>query len=37
MGTIPDDILLKIFKVFIDEIEPYLYPSKEWHMLVHVC
>ena len=37
MGTVPDDILLKIFKVFIDEIEPYLYPSEEWHTLVHVC
>jgi len=41
MGTLPDDILLKIFKTSIDGIESYFKfrfsPSEEWHALVHVC
>ena len=37
IGILADDILLKIFKTFIDEIEPYEYPSDEWCALVHVC
>jgi len=38
MGTLPDDILLKIFKFFVDEkIKLHSPPSEEWHTLVHVC
>jgi len=38
MGTFPDDILLKIFKFFVEEkIESHFLPSEEWHTLVHTC
>jgi len=37
MGTLPDDILLKVFKFLVDETEYDFYPSEEWHTLVHVC
>ena len=38
MGTLPDDILLKIFKFTIGEKIDFHYPpSEQWHTLVHVC
>ena len=35
--TLPDDVLLKIFKSFIDSMELHGSASDEWHSLVHVC
>jgi hypothetical protein len=38
IGTLPDDVLLKIFKFFIDEMFYDLNATfEEWCMLVHVC
>jgi len=37
IGTLPDDVLLKIFKSFINETYFYYMASEEWRMLVHVC
>jgi len=37
IGTLPDDVLLEIFKFFIDQNEFHFSPSEEWHTLVHVC
>ena len=35
--TLSDDVLLKIFKFFIDATYCYYYATEEWHMLVHAC
>ena len=35
--TLPDDVLLKIFKFFIDAICLSFFPSEEWRTLVHIC
>ena len=35
--TLPDDVLLKIFRSFIDAMEFHESASDEWHSLVHVC
>ena len=35
--TLPDDVLLKIFKFFVNAIYSYYSPSEEWRTLVHVC
>ena len=35
--SLPDDVLLKIFKSFIDATETYGTASEEWQTLVHVC
>jgi len=35
--ALPDDVLLKIFKIFIHEIEFRFPPSEDWPTLVHVC
>ena len=37
MGTLPDDVLLKIFKFFVDEAYSNDVASQEWCTLVHVC
>jgi len=37
IGSLPDDILLKIFKSFVDATEIHGSVSEEWHTLVHVC
>ena len=37
MGSLPDDVLLKIFKLFIDEAYLHNAASQEWCTLVHVC
>ena len=37
IGTLPDDVLLKIFKFFVDSIYLDYTASEEWRMLVHVC
>ena len=37
IGTLPDDVLLKIFKFFVNETYFYYMTSEEWRMLVHVC
>jgi hypothetical protein len=34
---LPDDILLKIFKSFVDELFSYYDTSEEWRTLVHTC
>jgi len=37
IGTLPDDVLLKVFKSFVNETYFYYTTSEEWRMLVHVC
>jgi hypothetical protein len=39
IGILPDDVLLEIFKFFLDECPrtSYQYGYDGWHMLVHVC
>jgi len=37
IGTVPDDVLLNIFKIFIDEKYFHSAASEEWRILVHVC
>ena len=38
IGTLPDDVLLKIFKRFVDEMYGrYDETSEEWRTLVHIC
>jgi len=37
IGTLPDDILLKIFKIFVDAVNFYHFAPKEWRTLVHLC
>ena len=37
IGTLPDDVLLKIFKSFVDAMGFDGSVSDEWHTLVHVC
>ena len=37
IGTLPDDVLLKIFKLFVDAMDCNNTASNEWHTLVHVC
>ena len=33
ISALPDDVLLEIFKFYVDQI----YPEDTWHTLVHVC
>ena len=35
--TLPDDVLLKIFKFFVDEIHSHDETSENWCTLVHIC
>jgi len=35
--TLPDDVLLTIFKFFVNAMCSYYSASEEWRMLVHVC
>jgi hypothetical protein len=37
IGTLPDDVLLNIFKLFVDGMDCNNTASDEWHILVHVC
>ena len=37
IGTLPNDVILKIFKLFVDETYSHFSASEEWHTLVHVC
>ena len=37
IGTLPDDVLLKFFKFFVDGTYSHFSASEEWHTLVHVC
>ena len=37
IGTIPDDVLLNIFKSFVNEVYFHHTASEEWRILVHVC
>jgi len=37
IGSLPDDVLLKIFKTFVDATKIRGSPSEKWHTLVHVC
>jgi len=39
IGTLPDDVFLKIFKLFVDamDCDDCYTASDEWHTLVHVC
>jgi len=37
IGTLPDDVLLKIFKIFVDTTYSYYTASEKWCTLVHVC
>ena len=37
IGSLPDDVLLKIFKLFIGEMELYSITPHKWRTLVHVC
>jgi len=37
IGTLPDDVLLKIFKLFIDALDFYHYVFEKWRTLVHIC
>jgi hypothetical protein len=37
IGTLPDDVLLNILKLFVDAIDCDNTASDEWHILIHVC
>jgi len=37
IGSLPDDVLLKIFKFFVDAIVDYYYAPEQWRTLVHIC
>ena len=38
IGTLPDDVLLQIFKFFVDAMcSHHFSASGEWHTLIHVC
>ena len=37
IGSLPDDVLLKIFKSFVGATEIDGSTSEEWHTLVHIC
>ena len=37
IGTLPDDVLLKIFKFFVDATYCYHYATEDWRTLVQVC
>ena len=37
IGTLPDDVLLQIFKLFVDATCSHFFASEEWRTLVHVC
>ena len=37
IGTLPDDVLLKIFKSFVDTMYFWYLASEKWHTLVHIC
>ena len=37
IGTLPDEVLLKIFKFFVSEIFSYYCRRERWPKLVHVC
>ena len=37
IGTLPDDVLIKIFKFFVDAMYHYYTTSEKWCVLVHVC
>ena len=37
IGSLPDDVLLKIFKSFVDVTEIHGFASDEWRTLVHEC
>ena len=37
IGTLPGDVLLQIFKLFVDAMYSYYTASEKWCTLVHVC
>ena len=37
VGSLPDDVLLKIFKFFVDAIVNFYYAPEQWRTLVHIC
>ena len=37
IGTLPDDVLLKVFKFFVDATYVGYFVSEKWRTLVHVC
>jgi hypothetical protein len=37
IGTLPDDVLLKIFKFFVNVPRFHQTPTEKWCMVVHVC
>jgi len=37
IGSLPDEVLLKIFKIFVDAVDFHHFVFEEWCTLVHVC